>query len=581
VPIEHFDNQRTDHSVIQNDPLTFIHSELLERRIGFALCLFFGILRSCIARLSINPDGISYLDLSDAVLSRNWHALLNAYWSPLYPFLLGTCRSFFPTTKRWELFSAHILNFGIFVLALGCFEFFYVALKKSLVPDISAPGTVTFVLISERSLWALAHMLFLWVSLDLISVWDVGADLLVSAFVYVIAGLILSLGPDSDWKVPAELGVVLGVSYFAKAVMFPLAFMFILISMLRARNVGTAVHRGVISGLAFLIVAAPLVIGLSLQKHRFTFGDSGRINYAMFVSPGGATRNWQGESQLGITAAHPTRRLLDHPPLYEFATPVGGTFPPWYDPSYWQEGRVARFKLSAQLKIVATHLLFYAELLLHRENEVLVALLTLLMVIGKSGFRAVGKNWPLILMCAACFGLYMLVHSETRFVGAYVAVLWLALLAPLQISSHLRRFSDSLLWAVTGCLLLAIISNTARAVRAVRDGGWQYCALHEITLSDRLDSWGLRPGDRIGVLGLGGIYAARLSHVKIVAEIMDQDAPEFWRMPPEKRDIVFRKFVAAGARMILAPDPGPSVTVDSSWEKIEGEPFFVHDLKSR
>jgi hypothetical protein len=36
-----------------------------------------------------DPDGISYIDMSDGVLAHNWRLLVNAYWSPLYPFLLG------------------------------------------------------------------------------------------------------------------------------------------------------------------------------------------------------------------------------------------------------------------------------------------------------------------------------------------------------------------------------------------------------------------------------------------------------------------------------------------------------------
>ena len=31
---------------------------------------------------------------------------------------------------------------------------------------------------------------------------------------------------------------------------------------------------------------------------------------------------------------HPVRKLFDAPPIYEFATPLKGTSPVWYDPSY-------------------------------------------------------------------------------------------------------------------------------------------------------------------------------------------------------------------------------------------------------
>ena len=32
-----------------------------------------------------------------------------------------------------------------------------------------------------------------------------------------------------------------------------------------------------------MLTAAPLVIGLSMEKHRFTFGDSGKLNYGYHI----------------------------------------------------------------------------------------------------------------------------------------------------------------------------------------------------------------------------------------------------------------------------------------------------------
>jgi hypothetical protein len=387
--------------------------------------------------------------------------------------------------------------------------------------------------------------------------------------------LILRLRLQWDWKLAAALGAVLGASYWAKAVMFPLAFAFMAIALLSAPNIRVAVKHGLMMVTAFAIVAGPLVAALSVQKHRFTFGDSGWINYAMYVSPGGVTRNWQGEPALGIGAVHPTRKVLSDPPVYEFAEPVGGTFPPWYDPSYWEEGRVGRFDLKAQFTTIARHLLGYAELLFHRENALLAAFLTLLMMGGKNALRYILRNWPLLLICAAALGLYMLVHVEIRYIGAYVAILWLALFSGLRVPENFVRVSGWLLLAVAVVLVVTAVDNTARSIQ----NGGPYSARTDITLSDRLDAAGLQPGDRIAIMGGGGIYAARLSRVKIVAEIMGEDTPAFWRLAPEKKEIVFQKIAQSGARMLLAPDPGPALRVDPSWIKVDGLPFYLHWLK--
>lgn len=562
---------------MQPDQLT---RQTLERRIGIAVCLLFGVARAGIGRYSLDSDGISYLDLADTFNRHDWRNFLSAYWSPLYPSLLAISRHILPTSKRWELPSAHVLNFAIYVVTLICFEFFYAQLRDLLISANSGAENGKFTLVAERSFWALAHALFLWTSLDLITIWGVCPDLCIAAFVYLIAGVILRFDRRFDsgtnWKAAAILGAVLGVSYWTKAVMFPLAFAFMLIAVLRAPNLRSAINRGVIVALVFAAFAGPLVAALSAQKHRLTFGDSGRINYAVFVSPGGVMRNWQGEPVWGITAAHPTRQILADPPMFEFAEPIGGTFPPFYDPSYWQEGRVPVFRLGAQLNTAARHLLSYADLLLRQENALLAAFLTFLLIAGKDAGRSLAKTSPLVLISASGFGIYMLVHAEARFFGAYIAVLWLALLSPLRMPNELRRMAQCLLLAVAAVLVIAVADNTARAVR---DNG-PFSAMPEVLLSDRLDSLGVRPGDRIALLGDVSLYAARLSHAKIVAEIMPADAPSFWRLPAEKKEIVLQKFAESGARIILAGDPGPAVQVDSSWHKIEGHAVYLRVVEA-
>ena len=546
--------------------------ERLGKPISIIVVLLFGLTRAWVERFSLNVDGVSYLDLSDAFLRRDWHNFLNAYWSPLYPALLGIGRLVGPSTKRWELPTAHLLNFVIFVAALACFEFFYSALRDSMVSRNRESEEDTFLLIQEWPLWVLAHALFLWVSLDLVTLWDITPDLCVSALVYVLAGLILRFRQNSSWKLAATLGVVFGVSYWAKAVMFPLAFVFMAIALLCTPDLRIAVKRGLVMATVFAALAGPLIGALSMQKHRLTFGDSGRISYAALVSPGGVLHDWQGEPALGIKAVHPVRKLLSDPPVYEFAQPIGGTYPPFFDPSYWEEGRVPRFNLGAQVRTIVQHLPLYAELLLHQNNALLAAVLTFLLVLGKDACQATSRNWPLFLMCGAGFGIYMLVHAESRFVGGYVAILWLALLSPFRAPARLLRMSGWLSLAVGFVLLVTVADNTVRAVRV----GGPYSAVSDIVLSDRLDSMGFHPGDRIGTVGGVGLYAARLSHLKIVAEVNDVTA--FWRLSPDMREPLLRNFALAGANMVLAPDPGPLLTPDSSWLKVSGEPYYVHKL---
>jgi len=432
----------------------------LAKRLGPLLILLFALLRTWIGRFSINADGISYLDLSDAFRRHDWHNFLNAYWSPLYPALLGFVRAVSPAGKQAELIAAHVTNFLIFLATLSCFEFFYNGLTRAFPAstDESSP-------LPDWACWLIAHALFLWASLDLITLWDLSPDLCVSAFVYAIAGLLLRLRSHPTVARAAVFGLLLGSSYWAKAVMFPLAPVFIVIALASvARDKRRALWKYAAAMiLTFAIAAAPLVLALSNQKHRFTFGDSGRINYAMFVSPGGVTRNWQGDAKLGIVAAHPTHKIFSDPPAYEFAEPIAGTFPPWFDPTYWQEGRVPLFNLRVQFSVIAGHLLAYAELLLHEENCLLVAFLALAFASGGKLLSGLVELWPLLALSAAALALYMLVHVENRFIGGYVVLIWLALFTAAHLPANLTRFAGYLAVAVSIALLVTVADNTARA----------------------------------------------------------------------------------------------------------------------
>jgi len=540
------------------------------KRLALLALLGLGFARAWIGRFSMNPDGISYLDLSDAFRRRDWHGFINAYWSPLYPMLLAITRTALPGGKREELIATHILNLLIYIAAVVGFEFFYVSLVRS--GDTETPlSNADCCELPPWALWTLAHSLFLWGSLDLVTVWGVTPDLCVSAFVYVIAGLLLRLRRHPNGGVAVVLGLVLGASYWAKAVMFPLAFATMAIALFSVRGWRQAVRIGATMALSFGLVAGPLVVTLSRQKHRLTFGDSGRINYSVFVSPGGVARNWQGEPSLGITAVHPTHKILSEPPVYEFAQPVGGTFPPFYDPSYWQEGRVARFNWKSQAAIVFYHLLYYLDLFLHRENAIVASFVGLALVTRKKLFR---DYFPVFAMCGSALGLYMLVHVETRFVSVYIVVLWIALFGSLRVPSTMVRFAGYLLLGVSMALLIAVVRNTGTAIR---DYG-PYSALQDVELSDQLDELGVHAGDRIAIMGDGGIYAARLSHVKIIAELMDRDSPEFWRLDAVGKQRLYQTFAQCGVQFLLASDPGPAVTVDTGWTKGKGVPYYLRKL---
>ena len=57
-----------------------------------SLSLLIGAVSAWLTRAEMNPDGISYLDLSDRWMAGDFRGVVNAYWSPLYPALLAVVR---------------------------------------------------------------------------------------------------------------------------------------------------------------------------------------------------------------------------------------------------------------------------------------------------------------------------------------------------------------------------------------------------------------------------------------------------------------------------------------------------------
>ena len=234
-----------------------------------------GVFRVWVGRYSMNPDGICYLDLGDAFFHRKWFDVVNGYWSPLYAWLLGAALSLSKPSRWWEFPAAHAVNFVIYVAAFLCFEFFL----RSLCHELRGQGDFDWntQALAERAFLAVGYALFLWTSLDLITVWDVSPDLCVAAFVYLIAGLLLRIRCHSSPRLYVILGVVLGFAYLTKAVMFPLGFAFILIGLGCVRRPQRLQYLLLVT-FSFLAVSAPWLIALSHAKGRVTFGDSGRLN---------------------------------------------------------------------------------------------------------------------------------------------------------------------------------------------------------------------------------------------------------------------------------------------------------------
>lgn len=532
--------------------------------IGIAIAL--GALHAWAGRFSMNPDGISYLDLGDAWMRGDWTNALSTYWSPLYALMLGLGMRIIQPSLWMEFPFVHAINFLIYFIALFAFRFFFHEFREGH---------------SGHAWLCFGYAFFLVASLNLITLALVSPDMLIAAFVFAISGVMARIYQgDMLAKNFAWLGGLLGLAYLAKAVFFPLGFIFLGAAAFMRRPFRAMIPRVLLSLLVFLGIASMLIIPLSLKKGYFTFGDAGRLTYAWHVNGVTHQIHWQGGDDRFGRPVHPTRKIFDDPVVYEFREPVGGTYPPWYDPSYWYEGLKTPISIQAQIKaFLFNSRLLYEMLVVYQVWSVIIGLSILFWLVAygrvRESMRAIGTAWPLLLPSLAAIGLYLLVVIQSRYVAPFFAaggiVLWQRL-HTMMVPDTRRIFSFAVGIVLALFLFLPVsIASIEKAVTPASKKNQQVAIF--------LREQGLHAGDKVAVVG-DYFYAweaswARLARVSIIAEIPPDfsNVIHFWR-DKNTQSAVLMLLEEKGARMVIAGDPLPEAFLNR-WQPIDGTSAYV------
>jgi hypothetical protein len=376
------------------------------------------------------------------------------------------------------------------------------------------------------------------------------------------------------------LGLTLGVGYWVKAALFPLAIVFLVVAYLWNRRSPTRLQVGVAVA-AFLVTSAPLVLALSIQKRHFTWGDAGRLNYAWSVAPRTFWRNWQGEEPGSGKPLHPTRQLLQSPRLFAFDGPIIGTYPPWLDPSYWNEGLQWHFSLRAQLEVLAANLFTEASLLFRAQPGLLTGVIILGFLSGAAWGASIRDMWPLIVVPLAAFVMYAPVHVEPRFLGGFVLIASLTLVAAARFRRTEGRIGGIVALAVFITMALGTVDTGFRYLtgRLAVLGSGPNSVLDQVMVANQIRQMGLSSGDKVAIIGDGtGAYWARLAGVRIAAEIMaaDHDARQFWRSPEPTKELALKTLSDTGVKLVVADDPPEELT--DGWNRITGTTYYVRPL---
>ena len=492
-----------------------------------------GLFQTWVSRFYIEPDGVNYLDVAGAYLRHDWPMAVNSYWSPLYSWLLAAALRLFSPSPYWESTLLHVLNFAVFLAALRCGEFFISELIASRAGDADDR-------FPEYALWWIGYSLLIFASLFLTGIDLDTPDLCLCALVYIAAGLLIRIRAGrAVARTFALFGVILGIAYLTKTVMFLVAFPFLLAAG-RRRGVALAL-------VCFAAVSLPWIAVLSRSVGRVTYGEAGSTNYAWFVASSGAP-------------VHPPRVIFATPEVREFATPVRATFPLAFS-VYWVEGIQPRFDWHAQLNSLKRNAKDYIRIL-YGQKEYIAAFLFLFFA---QPIRRLAAPWPVLLPAFSALGLYALVHVETRLVAPFFVMLWLVLFSGLRVRAR---------WMVRFAVLAVVLVTAFKVGRA--DLMAQRPAHVQWRVAEAVERMGVVRGSRVALFGhtTDDYYWAHLAGVQIAADIPRDSMPTFWSAPPSIRKDIFERLAKVDVRAVLVRSGSP----EEGWQPITGTPYYVRLL---
>jgi len=575
--------------------------------IGCMASLLLVILHLWVNRDLFDPEGISYLDMADAYLRGDWQAALNSTWSPMYSWLLALMMLIFNPPAQWEFTAVHALNIFVFLIALSSFSIF---MREFLRANEERANNER---LPDWSWLVLGYSLFTWSTIQHIPPHLPEPDLLLSALVYLIFAMLFRIRNGVvTWGESIFLGMLLGFGYLTKSIMLPMAIVFAGVAMMLARRSIKMQFRILVAFFVFLFFSLSYIVVLSNAKGHWTYSDAGKVNYAWDINKVKPHIHWQGEEPGHGVPVHPTRKIHNDPPMYEFGTPIKATYPPWYDPSYWYEGVKVTVDLQRQLQVFVSNtkefIYFFINTtgpatinrafggnLAYSYERTIGPLLTLFCVIvlanlgHASIFRRITEYWFALIPIGAVLMLYALLHFEGRYIAFYVVVLWMVLFQSVAIpkSEESKRLFTAIL---TSAALIAVITLSSGTVRAVVHAARYLVKGNTETpflqsgytnwkVAEYLQNAGLRAGDPVGSVGYGlGAYWARMARVRVVAEIPEEvfgeGAKAFWVSSMPKRATVMKLFRDMGVKAVVAN----GVTVDSApvnWRHIEDTSYYV------
>ena len=565
----------------------------------------------------VDGDAVSYMDIGDLIRSHQWAGVINGYWNPLYPAALSLGHILFHPTRYTELHAYYMVNFGIFLLEILAVIAFTDALiqLRELRETSTAPANF---LLDRYTIRYLGIAILVISAQRELSMGKVRPDALLLAFLLFALAALLKHLATSHLRYAALMGLALGLAYLTKS----FAFIFTLLCIMalvafrffwQRQSIARIVAAALLVFACFSIVAGPYIAALSKQKGRFDFGDSGNLNYVWFVSGTEKMHLQQDEPSLfgaaEVHLIHPDKQLLKSPPIFSYKQLPYGTYPDWFDASFFNERIKPHMDPHLEIIVIGQCIMRILRYMCnHPEPWILLVLLLFAGARLDTRSRRHPGQWPSsnafwlvpVLIAIAVLCIYAIVNVEDRYLSAAFLTLLLPLFAAMRLSAPSQssplQSNATRTAASAAVLLLALltIGESARMVGEMRrnlitikyPGGWYdsnvYGAAHA------LNELGVGPGDTVACIGdmacLDTHYWARLAGVSVLTEIYkpaEFPVYSFLATMPN-RDQAYDVVRREGAKVLIGYfEPGlmtGTTPVSAGWRQLGGTPYYALPL---
>jgi uncharacterized membrane protein len=560
-----------DSSVLQKQPgLELLKPKATETSLAPLRVAFWSIgillasVQAWIFRYAVSADSISYFDMSDGVLrGGDWHRLINGMYSALYPFLLGLFRRGFHISPANEIAAGHWFGVVLFVFAFACFEFFLSAAVREL--ETRSTGWGGGILSASLPKWAflsVAYCVFLWSAIEHISLIMPRADMLLSGFIYVSAGLLLRMKDQpARWKSYLVLGAVLGIGILAKEAMLPIGLLMLLATFFLVENWRPALKMAPAAAALMFCIGCLYFVPLSIERGHFTLGEAGRSVYTVNVDQ--ATPHWYLQSIGSAKGSflHPPQKIFSNPPAYAFPFQPTVTEPLRYDQSYWLAGVRPRLDLHRELAAIKLSAKTFTRLF--RELGVVIAAIFVLLFLSgtREQMRAsLLRAWPVWLIGAVGCLMYAVIVVEPRYVTAFLTLCCVGLLVGLPLPAQLSRKTAQLIaFAAFVFLLLPVAHYVYTSYAPSRNEAAE--------AAKALQQLGVKAGDPVARISPSNadLTVERILRTEITAEVDKDHSAEFWKAPVATQEALLQAFASRGVKAVIATSPVLNAQNQSEW----------------